>query len=673
MQAGLELSGRYALEELLGSGGMGEVWRAVDRQLDRPVAVKVLRDRYADPGVVRRFQQEARISARLQHSGIAVVHDAGEHDGQLFIVMELLRGEDLAAMLERAPAGLPLATAVSVATQAAEALAAAHAGGVIHRDLKPANLFLLPGGQLKICDFGIARTTDASTGLTGTGTFIGTPAYMSPEQWVDGKSVDKRSDLYSLGCVLYALLVGQPPFHSGELPTLIYSHLNTTPASVRTIRPEVPARLDRLVCELLAKKPADRPSDAGEVAAVLRSIGDELSARTQDTRPYLRTLTGEHGNQSTQDTRPARPDASRGVTRPSHRRRPRLLAIWAGGGVLAVAGAISGIVLATSPPSHPDAGIPRAPSYGLVRSLANPGNGKYSVRFVAFSPDGQTLATPGSDGRTYLWDPATGHQKAMLTDTGTGSNGIAAVAFSPDSQMLATADSNGHTYLWDVATGHGITTLADPSTGVYGVRSVAFSPDGRLLVTSDSNGHAYLWDVATWHQIATLTDNGTGATGAAVTFSPDGKTLATADSNGHAYLWDVATRDYVATLTSADSGKYGLWAVAFSPDGKTLATADSNGRIHLWDVATEDQTAVLTDAQTGTDGIWAVTFSQDGKRLASGDSNGRTYLWDARTGHQLTILKDPSGVSVLGVAFSPDSQLLATADSNGHTYLWKVA
>src|SRR5580693_9504688 len=628
MQAGLELSGRYALEELLGSGGMGEVWRAVDRQLDRPVAVKVLRDRYADPGVVRRFQQEARISARLQHSGIAVVHDAGEHDGQLFIVMELLRGEDLAAMLERAPAGLPLATAVSVATQAAEALAAAHVGGVIHRDLKPANLFLLPGGQLKICDFGIARTTDASTGLTGTGTFIGTPAYMSPEQWVDGKSVDKRSDLYSLGCVLYALLVGQPPFHSGELPTLIYSHLNTTPASVRTIRPEVPARLDRLVCELLAKKPADRPSDAGEVAAVLRSIGDELSARTQDTRPYLRTLTGEHGNQSTQDTRPARPDASRGVTRPSRRRRPRLLAIWAGGGVLAVAGAISGIVLATSPPSHPDAGIPRAPSYGLVRSLANPGNGKYSVRFVAFSPDGQ---------------------------------------------MLATADSNGHTYLWDVATGHGITTLADPSTGVYGVRSVAFSPDGRLLVTSDSNGHAYLWDVATWHQIATLTDNGTGATGAAVTFSPDGKTLATADSNGHAYLWDVATRDYVATLTSADSGKYGLWAVAFSPDGKTLATADSNGRIHLWDVATEDQTAVLTDAQTGTDGIWAVTFSQDGKRLASGDSNGRTYLWDARTGHQLTILKDPSGVSVLGVAFSPDSQLLATADSNGHTYLWKVA
>jgi eukaryotic-like serine/threonine-protein kinase len=672
MQAGLELGGRYALEGLLGSGGMGEVWRAVDRQLDRPVAVKVLRDRYADSGVVRRFQQEARIAARLQHSGIAVVHDAGEHDGQLFIVMELLRGEDLAAMLEREPAGLPLATVVSVATQAAEALAVAHSGGVIHRDLKPANLFLLPGGQLKICDFGIARTADTATGLTGPGSFIGTPAYMSPEQWVDGKSVDKRSDLYSLGCVLYALLVGRPPFHSGELPTLIYCHLNTTPASVREIRPEVPARLDRLVAELLAKKPADRPSDAGQVAAVLRSIGDELSARGEANRPYPSTATGEHGTQSTQDTQPRRPDTTRGVTRPSRRPlRPRLLAIWGGGGILAVAGVITGIILANFSPIHP--GVPRAPSYGLLRSLANPGNGKVSVRFVAFSPDGRMLATPGSDGRTYLWDPATGHRKATLTDTGTGSNGIAAVAFSPDSQMLATADSNGRTYLWAVPAGRRITTLTDPRTGIYGVRSVVFSPDGRLLVTSDSNGHAYLWDVATWHEIAILTDSGTGAIGAAVAFSPNSQILATADSNGHAYLWDVGTRDQVATLTDPDSGNYGVWAVAFSPDGKTLATADSNGRTYLWDVATRHQTATLTDAQTGTDGIWAVTFSQDGKRLASGDSNGRTYLWDASTGHRLTILKDPSGVSVLGVAFSPNSRMLATADSNGHTYLWEVA
>lgn len=672
MRAGLELGGRYALEGLLGSGGMGEVWRAVDRQLDRPVAVKVLRDRYADPQVARRFQQEARIAGRLQHSGIAVVHDVGEHDGQLFIVMELLRGEDLAAMLLRAPAGLPLATAVSVATQAAEALAAAHAGGVVHRDLKPANLFLQPDGQLKICDFGIARTADTASGLTGTGTFIGTPAYMSPEQWLDGKSVDNRSDLYSLGCVLYALLVGHPPFQSDELPTLIYSHLNMTPVSVRKIRPDVPQRLDRLVCDLLAKKPADRPPDAGQVAAMLRSIADKLPSR-EANRPYPPTATGEHGTQSTEDIRAPRTGPGRGVTRPSRRaRRPKLLAI-SGAGVLAVVGAVTGIILASSSPSLPKAGAPRAPSYGLLRSLANPGNGKYSVRYVAFSPDGRTIAAPSSDGRTYLWDPATGHQKAALTDTGTGSNGIAAVAFSPDSQTLATADSNGRTYLWEVATGQKVTTLADPRTGPYGVRSVVFSPDGRLLVTSDSNGHAYLWDVATWHEIATLTDTGTGSIGAAVAFSPNSQLLATADTNGRAYLWDVGTRDRVATLTDTDSGSYGIWAVAFSPDGKELATADSKGRTLVWDVAARQVTATLPDAHTGTDGIWAVMFSPDGKKLASGDSNGRTYLWDPGTGHQLTTLKDPSGTAVLGVSFSPDSRMLATADSNGHTYLWKVA
>jgi serine/threonine protein kinase/Tol biopolymer transport system component len=661
MQTGLELGGRYALEALLGAGGMGEVWRAVDRELDRPVAVKVLRDRYADPRVAQRFQQEARIAARLQHSGIAVVHDVGSHDGQLFIVMELLRGQDLAAMLQRAPAGLPLATVVSVATQAAEALAAAHAGGVIHRDLKPANLFLLHDGQLKICDFGIARTAESATGLTGTGNFVGTPAYMSPEQWVDGKSVDHRSDLYALGCVLYTLLAGLPPFPSGELPTLIYSHLNTEPARVREIRADVPVRLDRLIGDLLAKQPGDRPPDAGQVAGVLRSIGAELSSREAE-RPDQPTVTGERGGlESTEG-------AGR---RPGRGRRP-VLAI-SGGGILAVVGAITGIILATSSPAHHAvAGLPRAPSYGLLRSLADPGNGKYSVRFVAFSPDGQTLATPGSDGRTYLWDPATGHQISTLTDNGTGSNGIAAVAFSPDSRTLATADSNGRTYLWDMATGHQITTLTDPGTGSFGVRTVVFSPDGELLATADSNGRTYLWDVATWHQIATLTDAGTGATGAAVTLSPDGARAATADSNGHAYLWEMATRDQVTTLTSDNTGKYGLWAAAFSPDGKTLATADGSGHLHLWDLATRRETATLTDAHTGPYGIWAVAFSRDGEKLAAGDSNGRAYLWDAATRHQLTVLKDPGGVSVLGVAFSPDGKTLATADSNGRTYLWKV-
>ena len=270
MQAGLKLSGRYALQALLGSGGMGEVWRGVDEHLDRPVAVKVLRAHLADPELAGRFRREARIAARLQHPGITVVHDVGSDNGQLFIVMELLHGRDLAAMLAEAPAGLPIDTVVPLAIQAAEALRAAHAGHVVHRDLKPANLFVLDGGLLKICDFGIAWAVDSTTHLTATGQAIGTPAYMSPEQ-CRGQQVDERSDLYSLGCVLYALLTGQPPFAEGQPLAIMLQHLNAAPAAPRTIRPDVPPELDRLVLDLLAKDPAGRPDD-GRVIAALQAL-----------------------------------------------------------------------------------------------------------------------------------------------------------------------------------------------------------------------------------------------------------------------------------------------------------------------------------------------------------------------------------------------------------------
>ena len=270
MQAGLKLSGRYALQALLGNGGMGEVWRGVDELLDRPVAVKVLRANLADPELAGRFRREARIAARLQHPGITVVHDVGSDNGQLFIVMELLHGRDLAAMLAEAPAGLPIDTVVPLAIQAAEALRAAHAGHVVHRDLKPANLFVLDGGLLKICDFGIAWAVDSTTHLTATGQAIGTPAYMSPEQ-CRGQQVDERSDLYSLGCVLYALLTGQPPFAKGQPLAIMLQHLNAAPAAPRTIRPDVPPELDHLVLDLLAKDPARRP-DEGRVIAALQAL-----------------------------------------------------------------------------------------------------------------------------------------------------------------------------------------------------------------------------------------------------------------------------------------------------------------------------------------------------------------------------------------------------------------
>ncbi|MFD9477937.1 protein kinase [Streptomyces nojiriensis] len=261
------LAGRYRLNRQLGHGGMGQVWRGHDLTLDRSVAVKVLLEAATNDEVVTRFRREATIGARLQHPGITVVHDVGQQEGRLFIVMELLAGEDLGSVLARERGGLPVAAALGMAAQTAEALAAAHEQAVVHRDLKPANLFLLPGGRVKICDFGIAHSSDATAGWTVTGRMFGTPAYMAPEQW-RGEHVDARCDLYALGCVLYALLSGEPPFGAAEqMYVLMRRHIEDAPRPLG-VSPE----LNRLVLALLAKAPADRPESAEAVAKDLRGL-----------------------------------------------------------------------------------------------------------------------------------------------------------------------------------------------------------------------------------------------------------------------------------------------------------------------------------------------------------------------------------------------------------------
>jgi serine/threonine protein kinase len=286
LERGLTLNNRYRLVEKLGSGGMGEVWLGTDVTLRRRLAIKFLRsqDDAADE-LMARFKREARTVAGLTHPGITVVFDIGWHHGELFFVMEFLDGQDLGKLLRAKPNGLPLEQGLSVAAQVAEALAAAHANGIIHRDIKPANLMMLAGGHMKICDFGIAKLTDGATRITGTGQLIGTPAYMAPE-YVRGEDIDHRADLYSLGCVLHEVLTGRPPFPSDRgIPALINSHLNTAAGSLRVTRPEVPHSVDRLVLGLLSKDPGDRPVAAGVVAEELRTAREEIRARDHTGNP----------------------------------------------------------------------------------------------------------------------------------------------------------------------------------------------------------------------------------------------------------------------------------------------------------------------------------------------------------------------------------------------------
>ncbi|MER7007318.1 protein kinase [Dactylosporangium sp. NPDC000555] len=268
---GRVLSGRYELRSVIGRGGMAEVWQAVDARLGRPVAVKLLHDKgSADPSLPKRFEREARTVARLSHPNIVAVHDVGVDDGTPYLVMELVQGRSLADELAAGP--LDPRRAVRLAEQVCDALAAAHDAGVVHRDVKPANILIGGEDRVKVCDFGIARVTDrAQTALTAPATVIGTSAYMAPEQ-VLGEPADARSDLYALGCVLYAMLAGRPPFVADSPVQVALQQVHETPVPLAALRPGLPAQLTALVGALLAKRAADRPASAAQVRVALAAI-----------------------------------------------------------------------------------------------------------------------------------------------------------------------------------------------------------------------------------------------------------------------------------------------------------------------------------------------------------------------------------------------------------------
>jgi eukaryotic-like serine/threonine-protein kinase len=263
------LAGRYVLASPIGRGGMGEVWRATDSVLGRDVAVKTidLRSLHDETGAAR-FEREARATAGLSHPGVVTVHDSGVEDHIAYIVMELLPGPTLADRIADGP--VPVDEVVEVGRQVASALDAAHARGLVHRDIKPANVAYADDGRIRVLDFGIAQLGE-STGsqvLTATHTVMGTAEYLSPEQALGGR-VDGRADLYALGCVLYAMLAGRPPFRSATPVATMMMHANDPVPDVRDLRPDTPDWLADTVHNLLAKDPDDRPAGAASLAAAL--------------------------------------------------------------------------------------------------------------------------------------------------------------------------------------------------------------------------------------------------------------------------------------------------------------------------------------------------------------------------------------------------------------------
>ncbi|MET3986624.1 serine/threonine-protein kinase [Streptomyces sp. PvR034] len=289
---------RYQLATVLGQGGMGQVWTAYDRRLDRRVAVKLLRpDKVAGPGTVaeelrRRFVRECRVTAQVDHPGLVTVHDAGNDGDELYLVMQYVEGADLADHLaEHDP--YPWQWAVSVVAQLCSVLSAVHAVPIVHRDLKPRNVMVRPDGTVTVLDLGVASVMDTdTTRLTHTGSPIGSPAYMAPEQAMGG-AVGPYTDLYALGVLLYELLSGNVPFVGSTALGVLHRHLYEPPLPVRQLRPEVPPALEAVLLRLLAKDPQDRPGSAQEVYEALVPLLPSHGAPAgplDPTRPFLRPM-----------------------------------------------------------------------------------------------------------------------------------------------------------------------------------------------------------------------------------------------------------------------------------------------------------------------------------------------------------------------------------------------
>jgi serine/threonine protein kinase len=368
------VGGRYRLEDVLGQGGMGAVYRGVQLTLDKPYAIKVLLPSLtSDPLFVARFRQEARIAAAIGHPGIVEVFDYGVEDGIAYYVMELLQGQSLADYIG-ADRALAPGEAVHIVAEAADAVASAHDRGVIHRDLKPANLFLARadggGPVVKVLDFGVSKATmftgAASEPRTVSGSVCGTPAYMSPEQLGRGK-LDARSDLYSLGVVLYRLLTGKVPFGAAEAVLVMYMHLERpVPPLEPGLSEAVPAALQEVLFRSLAKRPEDRFGSMREFAQALRASLQRGAAPVRAAPP----LAGEAAKRASSPTvadapRAPAPQRPSGAAAPPPREPRRRWAAVSGIGLLAAA-AISGVVWRASQRSRnvepaPPAAISTAP------------------------------------------------------------------------------------------------------------------------------------------------------------------------------------------------------------------------------------------------------------------------------------------------------------------------
>ena len=719
---------RFRILEKIGEGGCGVVYRAEQLQpLRREVALKVIKLGMDTATVIARFETERQALALMDHPGIAKVFDAGSsRQGRPFFAMELVSGERITDFCDRKELSIP--QRLELFARVCEAVQHAHQKGIIHRDLKPSNILVTEQdgvAQPKVIDFGIAKATSRQrladqTIYTAFEQFVGTPAYMSPEQaGATGEDVDTRSDIYSLGVLLYELLTGRPPFAPERLRQAAVDEI------FRIIRDEDPARpsarlttlsapeLSEVSRRRFAAPPKLLRELRGDLDWVVMKALEKLPARRYETANALTVEVRRHLNS---EPVIARPPTSAYRFQKMVRRNKLAFAAAAAVLVALVAGlAMTSWMFLKEREARQRAvtaertqdklrNEAESHAYGsdlnlAARSLSENGSlggvmnllsawrgrstdrrgwewyylngachreamtirpGSNSLRSVAWTPDGRRLAVASDDGDVTIWDATTGRELARLR---AHARGATAVAWNPDGTRLASGGEDALIRIWDAASFNSVATLRGHRDMV---RCLDWRPDGKWLASGSQDRSVRIWDLASGSVVQNLTTKGSVM---AVTWSPDGSRLAAGGSDVAVRVWDAQNGQPLFVLTNSDRLIGFIAAVAWSPDGRWLASGGSDSKVRIYN-ATNGEVVQTFTGHGGS--VAALAWGQDGKRLATtGRDDGAIKIWDALEGRNTSAFRGHlSGVRSL--AWQPGGELVASASLDGTLKVWDL-
>ena len=645
----------YEILDELGQGGMGIVYKARHLALNRVVALKMISAPVAGQQLIGRFRAEAEALAKLRHANIVQIYDVGEHQGQPYFSLELVDGGNLAESLGARP--MAPRQAAEMLEILARAVHAAHEQGIVHRDLKPANILLAKDGTPKITDFGLAKHLDDGASHTQSGSVMGTPSYMSPEQ-AAGKTraIGPGTDVYALGAIFYEMLTGRPPFRAATPYETILQVIQGEPVPPRRLQPKTPRNLETICLKCLHKEPAKRFASSLQLAEDLR--------RYLDGAPIL-----------------ARPIGVLGRTVKWVRRRPTmaaLLAVCTAAAVVLIVGAVwFYLQLAASAVREAHEAAEAKDARRRAEAALAQGNERLIRLNVA---NGVRLMDAGDSLNALLWftealrldhaDVAREHMHRVrlallwercprLMRVWAHEGPVNAAAFGPDGLRLATAGDDDMAHVWDVDSGK---SVGWPLSHGGPVQSVDFSPDGRRLVTASDDGTARVWETETGKRLLVLTHGGKVRL---ARFSPDGKRILTAGDDGMVRIWDSSTGGAVASASHA--GK--VRDAVFRPDGKYVASAGDDARVQVWETETGKPLALL---QRFPAAVGCVRFDPgQGRRLFAGCDDGTARLYQFATGEPVLIQTLHHGAAITSAAFSPDDgRRIVTASADGTAQVW---